>query len=122
MNRRFIFFLIFIILIFLALHLLGWYSLYHTTIWYDKLLHFLAGASIVFIIWQLMGKKIFISLLLLLVIAFLWEVFEFSIDKIFNLPLLQLGLKDTLWDLVFDILGGIVILVLFQLRNMVKSK
>lgn len=122
MNRRFIFFLIFIILIFLALHLLGWYSLYYTTIWYDKLLHFLAGASIVFIIWQLMGKKIFISLLLLLVIAFLWEVFEFSIDKIFNLPLLQLGLKDTLWDLVFDILGGIVILVLFQLRNMVKSK
>lgn len=112
MTRKFIFFLIFIILIFLALHLLGWYRLYCITIWYDKLLHFLAGMIIVLIIWRLINKKILcqkilISFLSLLILAVLWEVFEFGIDKIFDLPPLQLSSNDTLWDLIFDIFGGV---------------
>lgn len=120
MTKNFIFFLIFVGFIFLILHLFGWYKFYYTTIWYDKLLHFLAGISIVLIIWWLVNilekarrinkksffSRIFISLLFLLVIAVLWEVFEFGIDKVFDLPSLQLGFRDTFWDLTSDILGG----------------
>jgi len=118
MNKRFVFFIIFIFFIFLILHFLGWYKFYQATIWYDKLLHFLAGISVFLTAWYLIDRvtkikniilKFFIAFLILLIIAVLWEVFEFTIDTCFKpSPPLQPGVEDTLWDLIFDMLGGIV--------------
>jgi len=46
-----------------------------------------------------------------------WEFFEFSIDQIFVIgeisPVAQLGLRDTMGDLFFDFLGGLVFVVAF---------
>jgi hypothetical protein len=134
MWKKFLLFLLLLFFFFLILHFLGWRGFYYTTVWYDKLLHFLAGASVVLIIWWLLEileknkkikkrnfvYKILFSLLFLFMVAVLWEFFEFFIDKFFNFPQLQLGVKDTLWDLGFDIFGGtlvVIFLLLFHRRQ-----
>jgi hypothetical protein len=38
----------------------------------------------------------------------LWEMAEFSVDILFGKDT-QKGLIDTMWDLVYDLLGGLVI-------------
>lgn len=137
MFKRFILFLIIIFCLFFILNFLGWQGgFYYTTNWYDKILHFSAGICVVLAAWWLVDilekaqtinkksflLKIFISLLFLLVIAVLWEVFEFIIDKVFDFPLLQKGPRDTLWDLIFDIIGGSVGIILISAFHFYRGK
>ncbi len=123
MFKKFILFLIIIFCLFFVLFILGWQGeFFDTTNWYDKLLHFSAGICVVLATWWLINilekaqiinkkslfSKIFISFLFLLVISVLWEIFEFTIYKIFDFPLFQEEFRNTLWDLIFDILGGVL--------------
>lgn len=86
------------------------------------MLHFLGGfilgtASISFLLPRLEIKNprplvlyFFIILGLVSLLGLLWEYFEFLIDFFFAnrgiIPRSQLGLEDTLSDLLMDLLGG----------------
>ncbi len=42
----------------------------------------------------------------------LWEIFEFGMDSIFGYNMQKSGLNDTMWDLIVDAVGALVIAVL----------
>lgn len=42
----------------------------------------------------------------------LWEIFEFAMDQLFGLNMQKSGLVDTMWDLIVDTGGAIVIALL----------
>lgn len=42
----------------------------------------------------------------------LWEIFEFAMDQLFGLNMQKSGLVDTMWDLIVDTVGAIVIALL----------
>jgi len=121
-------FLIFFLSFFLILHFLGWQKFYANCFFYDKIVHFFAGASVILAVIWLVKKHIFhvniknitlIALFILLCLALIWEIFEYSVDqKIGRIVLepLQSGQMDTLGDFAANFLGGGIIL-LFQKRN-----
>lgn len=64
---------------------------------------------------QLHMKPGFVSLFAFLFavgMGAIWEIFEFSMDQIFGLNMQKSGLVDTMWDLIVDCVGGLVIAVL----------
>jgi hypothetical protein len=42
----------------------------------------------------------------------LWEIFEFCMDSLFGLNMQKSGLMDTMWDLIVDTAGALVIALL----------
>lgn len=42
----------------------------------------------------------------------LWEIFEFAMDQLFGLNMQKSGLVDTMWDLIIDTAGALVMSVL----------
>ena len=42
----------------------------------------------------------------------IWEIFEFGMDQIFGLNMQKSGLMDTMWDLIVDPIGALVISLL----------
>lgn len=45
-------------------------------------------------------------------IGALWEIFEFAMDQVFGLNMQKSGLVDTMWDLIVDSLGALIIALL----------
>lgn len=45
-------------------------------------------------------------------IGALWEIFEFFMDQTFGLNMQKSGLVDTMWDLIVDTIGAVVISVM----------
>lgn len=45
-------------------------------------------------------------------IGAIWEIFEFAMDQIFGLNMQKSGLVDTMWDLIVDTVGALVISLL----------
>lgn len=105
----------------------NWYS---TIFWLDDILHFLGGAFLAFVFLlgvqkmpQYASFAASIPLFLILGVSFaafvgvLWEFFEFGFDSfvapVYNFPSAQLGLSDTLSDLLFDILGSGAVLLCY---------
>lgn len=98
----------------------GYYTRYP---WWDTLLHSLSGIiiggigfSIVFILNK--SKRIVFKLspgfvclfAFCFAVAFgaLWEIFEFTMDKIFGLNMQRSGLVDTMKDLIVDCAGALL--------------
>lgn len=42
----------------------------------------------------------------------LWEIFEYTMDEIFGLNMQKSGLQDTMWDLIVDAVGALLISLL----------
>ena len=42
----------------------------------------------------------------------LWEIFEFSMDSFFGLNMQKSGLIDTMWDLIMDALGALLVSII----------
>lgn len=42
----------------------------------------------------------------------LWEIFEFAMDQLFGMNMQKSGLVDTMWDLIVDTIGALVVAVL----------
>ncbi len=120
---RFIVALIGLIFIFHSVAL--YYFLYWRIPWLDNLMHFLGGAWLVFaaawfVFYSQKAESIRlpIPVFLLAAVSFAalvgvgWELFEFCVDFLtgggagagFN----QAGLRDTMGDLFFDLLGGLI--------------
>jgi hypothetical protein len=95
--------------------------------WWDVLLHagsgFLLGIMGFLLVYvlnqeekiQLHMKPPFVALFsftFALAIGSIWEIFEYSMDSLFGLNIQKSGLVDTMWDLIVDAAGALVIAVL----------
>ena len=90
--------------------------------WWDSLLHISSGVVLGFwgfLILYLLNQqqKLRAKPLTLAIFAFgfslaggaIWEIFEFSMDKIFGTNMQKNGLNDTMWDLIVDAAGGLAV-------------
>lgn len=94
--------------------------------WWDALLHTTSGFILSFAGFLLLYVKLLqeriqasSSLLVGLIIfcfglAFgaIWEIFEYGIDFILNTNLQRSGLQDTMWDLIVDSIGALVMAII----------
>jgi len=92
--------------------------------WWDLMLHSLSaimiglvGFIIVYSFYythKVVFSPIFASVFSLsfaLAIGVLWEIFEFTIDSNFGTSMQKSGLVDTMWDLIVDFFGALIISV-----------
>jgi hypothetical protein len=102
--------------------------------WVDIPVHFLAGvlcATVFFWFFQRfpshfdVSRNFWVTLIMVLgwaaLLGVLWEFTEFTSDFLvakyaLNLHMLQLGLRDTLGDLLFDLLGALALAIFVRLR------
>ena len=113
-----------------TIRILGYESLYRDLGWWDHLTHALsasvvagAGYATVRALAEHsedihLPRRFMFVFLLTFVMAFgvLWEVLEFAIAEVAALlgtgtVLTQYGLEDSLWDLVFDTFGAVIVAV-----------
>jgi len=111
-----------IILFVYAALFLGEVHKYYTKFWWwDIILHTSSGIAfgfigfiVLFILYK--SKKIearpitiaIFSFTFAVAIGAIWEIFEFSIDQIFNLNMQKSGLTDTMWDLIVNTSGALI--------------
>lgn len=120
-----------LVLIFHAFGMLGWYEAWH---YYDVPMHFAGGVAmgvLALALWDanvksvtLRGKsawpkRLFFALCVLGFVALIgiaWEWFEFLFDQFAQVRaawgLAQASILDTMSDLFFDLLGGLVVVLL----------
>ncbi len=91
--------------------------------WWDGVLHFISGAILAFAGYLALytlyhqGKLKGVSPLLIAVFTFsfglalgaLWEIFEFVVDQNFGTNMQKNGLHDTMWDLIVDAIGALIV-------------
>lgn len=118
---------IYVLFIFLAHFLGSIVNLYHKIYWYDSFTHFLSGIVISFLATYLLvtfkkynRKSILFNILFILGLSFmvagLWEMFEFTSDKLFGKDaqnVLTTGVDDTMKDMIVAALGTILYCVLY---------
>lgn len=127
MLEKYIVGLLIIIIVFHLLGIVYFYEhpliSYDSPIGYDKFLHFLGGAWITLLVYQQIKTRKFLITPLVLFFAFLifaattigvfWEFFEFFWDQTFHkwygLMPAQASLADTMFDLLWDFIGGLVL-------------
>ncbi len=98
---------------------------------FDMVMHTLGGVFIA--IWggallygAVKDSKAIVQMIVLcalvLIVGFLWEVFEFSVQGILRLETLA-NIPDSLSDMVFDLLGGILgsIFVIIKIKSYNKA-
>ncbi len=112
----------FLIILSLFLHLGGivrdWYYIIPL---YDKMAHFIASATIAilgFVAAVIIDQYteidmneymiVFIIIIFTVAIGTFWEISEFVYDY-FTGAGMQKSLNDTMWDLIFDVAGGVII-------------
>ncbi len=93
---------------------------------WDKALHFMSGFIFVFI-----GKNIYVklngnthntSLMNLFTLSFavaiagMWEIYEFTIDNLFNMVSQNGSLNDTMWDIIAGSTSAVIAIVFAQLK------
>lgn len=121
------------VFIFLAVYLGGVCRLYYTIWWLDTTLHatrgFLLGFTGFLLICMLNKNEININLSFYFVVIFMfgfssgvtviWEIFEFTMDALFDAQMQVFGLVDTMWDMVADSSGTIIsiIIICFYLKT-----
>ncbi|OGY57018.1 MAG: hypothetical protein A2Y84_02175 [Candidatus Colwellbacteria bacterium RBG_13_48_8] len=120
---------------FFALHSLAYtHDWYRSLAWIDIPVHFLAGiltAAVFYWFFQMFpshfdpARNFVITLILVLgwaaLVGVAWEFTEFIYDwlvitYVFPWQPLQFGLKDTIGDLLFDLLGALTLAVFVRLR------
>ena len=116
-----------VVFVFMSLFLGEVYSYYTIYWWWDLILHsgsaFLLGILGFLLVYVLNEKEDidldlnpnFIALFAFMFamgIGAIWEIFEFSMDQIFGLNMQKSGLVDTMWDLIVDAIGALIISIL----------
>lgn len=92
--------------------------------WWDKSLHFFNTAVIALIAFVIVytlhySRKVRLTIPMIgvftvsfaLAVGALWEIGEFIVDGVFN-KTTQNGLADTMWDLIQDFIGGVIVSIL----------
>ena len=108
----------------IVLHTIGIMGPYKTVPWYDSLTHALSASIVAGVGYATvvavdensertnLGSELRFAFVLVFVLAFgvFWEILEFTVGMFGGKGMLiQYGLDDTVHDLVFDALGGLVI-------------
>ncbi len=116
-----------VIFVFMSLFLGEVYSYYTIYWWWDLVLHsgsaFLLGILGFLLVFVLNEKEdidldlnpnfmALFAFMFAMGIGAIWEIFEFSMDQIFNLNMQKSGLVDTMWDLIVDAIGALIISLL----------
>ncbi len=111
----------------------GYYTSYW---WWDIVLHTGSGIAIGFIgflilysLYRTEKVKIPPSLIALFAFCFslalgiIWEIFEFFMDNIFGFNMQKSGLRDTMWDLIVDAGGSLLVALsgYFYIKNKGKN-
>ncbi|MDA3855864.1 MAG: hypothetical protein PF569_06380 [Candidatus Woesearchaeota archaeon] len=116
---------LFLLVFIFASIMLGEIHSYYTRFWWwDVVLHIssglilgMIGFLIIFILnyekkIHLNLNPIFIALFsfsFALSIGVIWEIFEFSMDQIFGFNMQKSGIVDTMWDLIVDSIGALIV-------------
>lgn len=121
--------LVYIIFIFMA-HFLGVIcELYNYIYWFDKFVHFLSGIVTSFVAIYLLiifkkNKNMFFDILFIsalsLMVASLWEIFEYLSSYYFNLDpqkVINTGVTDTMGDIIVAFLGSILVSICYYFEN-----
>ncbi|HZX35839.1 MAG TPA: hypothetical protein VFF54_05050 [Thermodesulfobacteriota bacterium] len=104
---------------------LGEWLMFYERVWmWDKFLHFFNSAVVAILAFVAVyslhyTKKLrltvpfvgFFTLIFSGAMGAVWEIIEFWVDIIFY-QTMQTGLNDTMWDLMYDLIGGGIIAVL----------
>ena len=113
-----------ILFIFASLFLGEIHAYYTRLWWWDLVLHASSGALIglfgfilVYVINREKQPKIYLeprfvalfSFAFALAIGSMWEIVEFSLDSAFGFNMQKSGLVDTMWDLIVDVTGALII-------------
>ncbi len=111
--------------IFLSVFVGEAFDAYEKFFWWDAMLHTASGVVLGFAGFLLLytlykQKSLNISAKLLAFITFsfgmtfgaVWEIFEFTIDGVFDTKMQKNGLTDTMWDLIVDALGSLIVSVM----------
>lgn len=113
-----------ILFIFASLFLGEIRSYYTRFWWWDLVLHTasgilmgLAGFMLVYILNRERGSQLVLSPVFVGLFSFtfamtigtIWEIFEFAMDNFFGLNMQKSGLVDTMWDLIVNTIGALVI-------------
>jgi len=126
------FFIVFALYLFMAGIYLEWYVDYSP--YYDKFSHFFGSITVAllsFVYVAIIEKysKIkfgrinsFIFIIIFtMALGGLWEIMEFSTDIIFGTKN-QYSLVDTMYDLIFDLIGGVVVAIISYINFDVMKK
>lgn len=116
------------------LHTIGSAGFYHYFGWWDHLTHALSASLVAAIGYTTLRSidlyteevhlpsRVMFGYILIFVLAFgvIWEIFEYGLDVVAEVtgvmpPLSQLGLADTVNDLIFNSIGAIVVATFGQL-------
>ncbi len=113
-----------VVFVFMSLFLGEIYSYYTIYWWWDIVLHsgsaFLLGIIgflLVYVLNETNGVDLdlnpnFIALFAFMFavgIGVLWEIIEFAADQLFGMNMQKSGLVDTMWDLIVDVIGALII-------------
>ena len=116
-----------VLFIFASLFLGEVHSYYERFWWWDVLLHL--GSGLLFgilgflLVYSINQRQLgdvglrpaFVALFAFafaVALGALWEIFEFGMDQLFGLNMQKSGLVDTMWDLIVDAAGAIVMSLL----------
>lgn len=111
---------IYIIFIFLGHFLGSIVNLYKSIYWYDTFTHFISGFLVFFFGLEFIirinkydKKELWFNILFLIALSFmvagLWEMFEFTNDRIFGKDaqkVIETGVTDTMKDMIVAVLGS----------------
>ena len=132
-NETIIFtYLIFIFFGYFLGSILNWYN---TIEHYDKITHLISGimtsflALIILISFKSYNSKKLFNILFIIVfslaIASLWEMFEFTFDKLFSKDaqhVITTGVDDTMLDIVMAFLGTIIFSIIYFVEEKTNYK
>lgn len=118
---------VYVIYIFLAYYfgvILEWYLKVDL---YDKLIHFIFGLVFAYISYEVVLKNLIedylINSVLILLInlstSALWEILEFTIDKVTgsDTQRVKTGVDDTMLDIIFALIGALVYIIIKKMRK-----
>lgn len=126
----------FLIVLSLYLHvggqIMGWYLIFHP--FYDKFGHFIGSATIALLGFASaitldkfskikLNKThiIFFIIIFTMAIGAFWEIGEFILDQTLGTKT-QHGLEDTIYDLIFNLIGGLSIALLTKIYFQTMKK
>ncbi len=117
---------LFLLIFFIAMvnALAGMFSWYWRIPWFDMPMHFLGGLWVGSVALWFYSRSVstqylqafLVSIGAVLVVGGLWEIFEFSVDTIVSVSD-QNGVLDTISDVMFDIIGGVIATTYFVFKK-----
>jgi hypothetical protein len=114
--------LLIVVFVYLSIFLGEAVNAYERFFWWDAMLHIASGVILSFaaflILYILYREKKFqaspfiiamLTFSFALALGTIWEIFEFGMDNVFGLNMQKNGLSDTMWDMIVNSIGALVV-------------